>query len=275
MSAPLLIATDLDGTVLDARLRISARTRTALSRAEAAGIVLVPATARQILGIKMLAPQYPFSGWVASSNGAVVTHLSTGELLAEATIPPASMTGLVERVEAAVPGSAFFVVYGAGRERAAEASYRRLSQFSDHKLDPAGFPVMSRAQLTRLAANKVAVRHPDLSSADLFARLRSLLADELAVTHSGAPFVEISAGGISKAWGLERLRAHLDIPRERTLAFGDAYNDIEMLSWAGRAIAMSGAPESLLAVADEIAPSVDEDGVAIILEDVLEGALGR
>jgi Cof subfamily protein (haloacid dehalogenase superfamily) len=274
MSAPLLIATDLDGTVLDARLRISARTRAALSRVERAGIVLVPATARQILGIKMLAPQYPFSGWVASSNGAVVTHLTTDELLAEATIPPASMTGLVERVEAAVPGSAFFVVYGAGRQRAAEASYQRLSQFSDHKLDPAGFPVMSRAQLTGLAANKVAVRHPDLSSAELFALLRSLLV-ELAVTHSGAPFVEISAGGISKAWGLERLRAHLDIPRERTLAFGDAYNDLEMLSWAGRAIAMSGAPESLLAVADEVAPGVDEDGVAIILEDVLEGALGR
>lgn len=271
MNAPLLIATDLDGTVLDARLQISPRTQAALRRAEAAGIVLVPATARQVLGIRMLAPQYPFTKWVASSNGAVVTHLSTDELLAEATIPPSSMAGLIERVEAAVPGAAFFVVYGAGRQRAAEASYQRLSKFSDHKLDPARFPVMSRSQLTAFAANKVAVRHPDLSSAELFTCLQSVLDHDLAVTHSGAPFVEISASGVSKAWGLERLRAHLEIPRERTLAFGDAHNDIEMLAWAGRAIAMSGAPAELLAVADEVAPCVDEDGVAIVLEKVLEG----
>lgn len=75
--------------------------------------------------------------------------------------------------------------------------------------------------------------------------------------------------GVSKASGLEPLRELLGIDPAATLAIGDQRNDVEMLRWAGRGVAMGNAPEEVKAVADEVTGTVDDDGLVPILRSLL------
>jgi hydroxymethylpyrimidine pyrophosphatase-like HAD family hydrolase len=79
--------------------------------------------------------------------------------------------------------------------------------------------------------------------------------------------------GVSKGWALERLAARLGVDRKETMAIGDNWNDLGMLEWAGQGIVMANAAEELRTLARtrgwKLAPSNDEDGVAIVLEEAL------
>lgn len=99
---------------------------------------------------------------------------------------------------------------------------------------------------------------------ELLAELRALNLGGFAMTHSGAPFLEVLAEGVSKAWGLEQLCARLGVRREEVLAFGDAPNDAEMLAWAGHGVAVANAEPEALEAADEVTLSNAEDGVAVV-----------
>jgi len=83
---------------------------------------------------------------------------------------------------------------------------------------------------------------------------------------------EINARGVTKAVGLARWAAARGIDAAQVWAFGDMPNDLPMLRWAGRAIAVANAHPEVLAIVDEVCPSNDEDGVAIVVERLLESA---
>jgi hypothetical protein len=89
----------------------------------------------------------------------------------------------------------------------------------------------------------------------------------------GADCVEIGPAGIDKATGLAWLCTHLGIDPADVVAFGDEYNDHEMLRFAGHGVVMANANEHTRALADEIAPSNSDDGVAVVIERLL-AALG-
>ena len=72
-----------------------------------------------------------------------------------------------------------------------------------------------------------------------------------------------------EASALEHLRGHLSIEQHLTVAIGDGRNDIEMLTWAGRGVAMGQAPDEVIAAADEVTMSVHDDGAAHILRSLL------
>lgn len=104
---------------------------------------------------------------------------------------------------------------------------------------------------------------------ELLGELRAVDLGGYAVTHSGAPFLEVLAEGVSKAWGLAKLCETLGIAQREVLAFGDAPNDAEMLAWARRGVAMANAEPEALAAADEVTLSNAEDGVAAVIERLL------
>ena len=91
----------------------------------------------------------------------------------------------------------------------------------------------------------------------------------MALTHSGAPFLEVMAAGVDKAWGVARLCERLGIDREDVVAFGDAPNDVEMLAWAGHGVAVANAVPEAREAADEVTASDEDDGVALVLERLL------
>jgi len=82
-------------------------------------------------------------------------------------------------------------------------------------------------------------------------------------------FLEFASPDVTKAAGLDFLAEHVGFARERTVAFGDGENDIELIAWAGYGVAVANAHESVKEVADFVCPSVDDEGVAQVLEAFL------
>ena len=117
--------------------------------------------------------------------------------------------------------------------------------------------------------SKLIVQHPNLSQDDLHTLVRSICGDEATATISGKQLVEISGAGVTKAYALRALREQLGVTPNAVVAFGDMPNDIPMLEWAGRSIAVANAHPDVIQVADEVTGSNDDDGVATALERLL------
>jgi Cof subfamily protein (haloacid dehalogenase superfamily) len=264
-----LIATDLDGTLLDSSSAVSRRTRTALDAARAQGVHVVPVTARQPIGLRAIAADAGFDGWALCSNGAYAVHLADGRMLFAEELPSDTIRTLAEALRASVPGLLFASVRDAGETFVAQEGYAAIAQLSDHKRDPATMGGVPLEQVLAAPSLKFVIRHPELAPAVLFESLRALGLTGFEATLSGAPFVEVMAAGVTKATGLARLCAHLGIDRADVVAFGDALNDVEMLRWSGHGVAMAGAESVVRDAADEVTASNDDDGVALVIERLL------
>lgn len=264
-----LIATDLDGTLLSDPTTISARNRAALDAARAFGIEVVPVTARQRMGLSPITELAGFTGWALCSNGGQGIHLTTGEVLFSAYLEAGTQQAVAAALLKTLPEVMFASVREEGRVFVAQTEYAQSATFSDHKRDPAEMDVQPLTEVLAEPSLKLIVRHPELGNDDLLSLIAGLGLDGFAATHSGAPFVEVLAPGVSKAWGLEQLCRHLGIDRSEVLAFGDAPNDAEMLAWAGRGVAVANAEPVARAAADEVAASSLDDGVAQVIEAVL------
>ncbi|AZZ41396.1 HAD family phosphatase [Acidipropionibacterium jensenii] len=270
----MLIATDLDGTLLSPDGSISPRTRSAVAAAEKAGVPVVPVTARQLYGLTDL--RDGLGRWALCSNGAICWDLHAGTVLF--SLP---MTGEVARrfataLSAAAPGTVFAAIQDDGNFFASQAGYPELCTFSDHHRDPAGMPRMSLAEVTATDCLKLVARHPSLTVAQLGAVAASV-ADphQVHITSSGAGMLEVSAAGVTKDTGVSMLAERFGMTRSDVVAFGDGDNDVELLSWAPRSWAVANAVPAALAAADRVAPSNAEDGVAQVIESLLARDPGR
>lgn len=272
-----LVATDLDNTLLRSDRTVSPRTDAALRAAAAAGVAVVPVTARQRLGVLTVAPQFvelaeAFGGWAICSNGALGVDLASGKRLFEATMTISTQRDLVDRLTEAVPQVRFCAIRDGGDGFFVEEGYAELAIWADHNRDPRHMQVVDRTELTAAPNLKIVARHASLDARALLSTFASLELTGLRATSSGAPFLEISAAGIGKAYGLQRLADHLGIAAAQVVALGDGLNDLDMLDWAGLGVAVANAEPEVLAAADEIAPGCDEDGFAQVLEALLAGS---
>lgn len=264
-----LIATDLDGTLLRSDLSVSPRTRRALDVVRANGIHVVPVTARQPHGVRMIAEAAGFTEYALCGNGAHGIHLGTGETLFEAHVTEAAQRSIAQALSERVPGVLFVSVRDGGQVFVAQQGYADLAHFEDHKRWPHEMGAATLEAVLAAPSLKFIVRHASLTPRELLTELHALKLSGFAATHSGAPFLEVLAEGVSKAWGLAKLCELLDIDSSEVLAFGDAPNDAEMLAWAGRGVAMGNAEAEALAAADELTLTNDEDGVAAVLERLI------
>ncbi|MBS1675199.1 MAG: HAD family phosphatase [Actinobacteria bacterium] len=264
-----LVATDLDGTLLDPAGSVTPRVRAALDAARAAGIIVVPVTARQPIGLRAIAEQAGFDGWALCGNGAYAIHLSTHEQLFAAEIAAPVQQRIARELGERIPDLLFASVRDAGEVFVAQDGYASVAHLSDHKRDPDSMGGVPLADVLAAPSLKLVIRHRTRTPSEIFAVLRELDQTGFEATLSGAPFVEIMAEGVTKATGLSALCAELGIDQAETLALGDALNDVEMLRWAGRGVAMANAEPEALAAADEVTASNAEDGVALVLERLL------
>jgi hypothetical protein len=125
--------------------------------------------------------------------------------------------------------------------------------------------------LLAVAPVKLMLRSPGMTADELVAIAHEAVGELVEVTHSSTAdtLLEISAGGVSKGSTLAVLCDSLGITPRQVLAFGDMPNDLPMLRWAGRSVAVANAHPDVLAAADEVTASCDEDGVAQVLERLL------
>jgi Cof subfamily protein (haloacid dehalogenase superfamily) len=101
-------------------------------------------------------------------------------------------------------------------------------------------------------------------------RMFERFGDRLYISKSLPYFLEFASPDVTKASGLEFVSKHLGFSRDRTVAFGDGENDIELVDWAGYGVAVANAHERMKEVADFVCPSVEEEGVAQVLEAYLD-----
>jgi Cof subfamily protein (haloacid dehalogenase superfamily) len=264
-----LLATDLDGTLLTSDRMISARSAAAMSAATTAGIQVVWATARAQHSVRSLAVQSNFRGYAVAANGAVLIDLTDGRatIFDVQAIAPDVAAAAIEHVRALVPGVVFAVV---GPTRfIAEPAYAALCVFSDHHRDPLTMELTDSASLEDEPIVKVVARHAHMPSVDLFRRVATAGIPGITPTHSGAPYLEMAAQGVSKASGLARLCASWGIAPDEVAACGDAINDLPMLEWAGVALCPANGSPDALAVADQVLAANDDDGVARYLEHLV------
>ena len=88
----------------------------------------------------------------------------------------------------------------------------------------------------------------------------------LYISKSLPHFLEFASPQVHKGSGLDFAAERLGFSRERSVAFGDGENDVELVQWAGYGVAVANAHAKVLAVADFVCPSVDEEGVAQVIE---------
>ena len=261
-----LVATDLDGTLLRPDETVSARTRAALAAVRGAGITLVLVTGRPPRGVRRVAAGIGVGGVAICANGAVVYDLDSGVVVDQTPLAAAAAARLLHALRAALPGGLFAVE--------TEGGFRRDAGWEPAGVNADGEVVAAGAELATAPVAKLLVRHPELPFEQLAERVQGIVGDDAMVTWSGTQLVELSAAGVTKAFALERLCRRLGVAREEVVAFGDMRNDLAMLAWAGRAVAVANAEPEVRRAADEITASNLEDGVAVVLERILAKQAG-
>jgi hydroxymethylpyrimidine pyrophosphatase-like HAD family hydrolase len=257
---PKLVASDLDGTLVRSDGTLDNRTKRAIAAAESAGAVVVFCTARPHRGLTELADATGHRGVVICNNGAMLWDLHTESVIEASPLEPAIARELVALLEAEVPGGAWAVERTGG--------FGHEPGYVTRWPIPEGSTVAAVHALIAEPAVKLMLRHGSLTADDLLDRARAACGHLAELSHSSTTdaLLEISAAGVSKATALARLCDQRAIDRDDVIAFGDMPNDLPMLAWAGRSVAVANAHPDVRAAADEVTASNDEAGVALVLE---------
>jgi hydroxymethylpyrimidine pyrophosphatase-like HAD family hydrolase len=262
---PRLIATDLDGTLLRSDGTGSERTAEALRAVQSEGIRTVLVTARPPRWLDSLADLVGEGGVAICGNGAFVYDVPNRKVLSHRGIRPEAVAEIVADLRRELPGVTFAAERATGF--ALEDAYE-----SQHPVpvDAVRGPIPTA---DGGVVGKLLGRHPWMSEAEFLDRVAEVVGERGIVAYSGAGgLAEISAPGVTKAAGLESWCAELGLRAADVWVFGDMPNDLPMIAWAGTSFAVANAHPDVLAAADHVCPSNDEDGVAQILERLVSPA---
>ncbi|HEU0190684.1 MAG TPA: HAD family hydrolase [Mycobacterium sp.] len=267
MRPPALIATDVDGTLLDGNDNVTARTRAAVHAAVAAGARFILATGRPPRWIRPIVDELGFAPMAVCANGAVIYDPETDQVFSAHTLPADLLAELTEVIERVIPGAGLAVErIGERAHDAATPQFVSLPGYEHAWLSPDNTEV-SMDDLLSAPAIKLLVRKVGAASADLAKELTAQIGAAAEVTFStDNGLVEIVPAGIDKAAGVEQVIRPLGISYDEVVAFGDMPNDLSMLLRAGHGVAMGNAHPDVLAVATEVTAPNTDDGLARVLE---------
>lgn len=258
-TARRLVALDIDGTLIGQDRRVPPGTVAALDLVRAAGHHVVLATGRSLIGLGPIATRLGLvQGYAVCSNGALTIRLD-----------PTTPTGYaVVASEQFDPGPAIhraLEITPDARVAVEEVGWGwRVNTAFDpvHLNGP-----QKRAPLSNLVAapaSRVALHCPGIGH-----HRDALNATGVTATPAGQDWLDLTAQGTSKAAALEAIRTRLGVPTEQTVAVGDGTNDLEMLAWAARSVAMGHAPAVVRAAANEVTGTIEQSGAVAVLHSLL------
>ena len=262
-----LVATDIDGTLIRFGGQPSTRTLAALRAAEAAGVAVVLVTGRPPRTARVIAEALGVHGPAICANGALVVDMPAVELMRDIRIEGALAARLVSELAAAIPGIVFAWERGLDFGRDEAWPFPALGPVERTLPGAVMGPVQPQAAkgLSKLICY-LAGADPDV----VVGHVREVLGKRAEVsTATSPPLAEITARGCDKAEALEWLCRRMGIGRREVLAIGDGPNDLPMLLWAGRGVAMGNAHAAVLEAVPERTHTHDEDGFAAVIEAVL------
>ncbi len=259
-----LVATDLDGTLLQPDGTVTPRARAALRAARARGLRIVLVTGRPPRGVRRLAVS-DCAEVAICANGALVYDPAADRLLEQHPIPTAVVRRLVLDLRQAAPGVVFAAEIG--------LAFRREPDYPQgDPLDKRDGAVEDALDFGARGVAKLLARHPRMVQKLLLPLAEAVAGDDAVVTRSGGELLEISAAGVTKASALERFCSAAGLAAADVAAIGDMVNDLSMLRWAGHAVAVANAHPDVLATADEVIGGNERDGVAAYLEGLVARA---
>jgi Cof subfamily protein (haloacid dehalogenase superfamily) len=241
------------------------RTRAAIERTRQAGIHVILVTGRMFRSVRRYALEAGLDDPVVCYQGAVVAEPTTGRWLRHVPIP----LELAREAIAVLNDEGFGMnCYVDDELYVAEITLaaRRYADFQHLVLHPVGDLL---TWLDRPPTKLVVIDEPTVLD-ELEARLKARFDRRLYISKSLPYFLEFAAPDVTKAEGLDFLARELGFVSERTVAFGDGENDVELLQWAGYGVAVENAHDRVIAAADFVCPRVDEEGVAQVLEALLD-----
>jgi Cof subfamily protein (haloacid dehalogenase superfamily) len=241
------------------------RTRAAIAATRTAGIHVVLVTGRMFQSVRPYALDAGIDDPVVCYQGAVVADPAGGSWLRHVPIPLEPAREVIAALNAAGFGLNCYVndeLYVS--EVTPEA--KRYADFQGLELHPVGNLL---DWLDHPPTKLVVIDDPDVLD-DLKQRMLERFDGRLYISKSLPYFLEFASPDVTKAAGLEFLADHLGFARERTVAFGDGENDIELVEWAGYGVAVENADDRVKQIADFVCPSVDQEGVAQVLEAYLD-----
>ena len=260
-----LIATDLDGTIVRSDGTISARTRAALGAAEEGGLVVVFVTGRPPRWMGQVSEATGHTGLAICANGAIVYDLHTEEIVQAHAMEADLARRLADLLRSEMPDVAFAI----------EQTHRfgHEPRYAPKYETPPDVVVAELDELIEGPVIKLLARHESMPTGEMARAAAKAIGDlaelNMATFSDTDGLLELSAAGVTKAFGLERFAAEHGIGPETVVAFGDMPNDLPMLAWAGHAVAVANAHPDVLAIADEVTASNDDDGVALVIERIL------
>ncbi|MDJ0463417.1 HAD family hydrolase [Streptomyces sp. H27-C3] len=259
-----LIATDLDGTLLRSDDTVSARTRDALAAITAAGAAHIIVTGRAVPWTRHILDDLGYDGLAVCGQGAQVYHAGEHRLLTSVTLDR-QLAGLaLSKIEAEIGPLAL-----AASRDGLDGAVLIGPGYQVQEGPLPYLPYTDPADLWSAPLNKVYIQHPGLSDDALAKVARETVGSLVDVVMAGAGVVEILPLGLTKATGLSLAARRLGLKASDTIAFGDMPNDIPMFGWAAHGVAMANAHEELKAVAHEVTASNEDDGIAVVLEQML------
>jgi Cof subfamily protein (haloacid dehalogenase superfamily) len=243
------------------------RTLAALARVRDAGIPVIVVTGRMVQSLRRVLeparlhdPVICYQGAaVVDADGTWLLHVPIDRELAREAIAAVEVEGYDPNVYV---GDELYV----SRITAGSRAYADFQQIPIHEVGDV------KAWLPEPPTKIVCVGDP-VALDGVGERMRARFDGRLWVTKSLPKFLEFATLGVSKGSGLEFLAERLGFSRERAIAFGDGENDVELVEWAGYGIAVENAHERVKAVANWVCPSAADEGVAQVLEALLDSSL--
>lgn len=260
---PQMIALDIDGTLVpEAATDVPDKTKEAVADVVRYGHEVVLASGRSLTGILTIAEACGLArGWAVASNGAVIARLTSTPPGFELAVPDvqtlSAYPAIVAALNARLDGLQI-AVEKVGR------GYRVDQLFPDGRLNGSQ-TVLPIPQLEAMASPRIALHAPGVRAA-LAEPLRRA---GLTVNAAAEDWIDVTPGGVSKATALETVRRRLGIAPADTVAVGDGPNDLEMLAWAARGVAMGHAPDAVIEAADEVTGTLQEHGIGQVLRSLL------
>jgi Cof subfamily protein (haloacid dehalogenase superfamily) len=243
------------------------RTREAIAATLAAGIHVILVTGRMFQSVRRYAREAGIDDPVVCYQGAVVAEPVSGRWLRHEPIPLELARETISALNDEGFGLNCYVndeLYVAEITPQAE----QYAGFQDLVVHPVGDLL---AWLQEPPTKLVVIGDPRVLEG-LKERMVARFDGRLYISTSLPYFLEFASPDVTKAAGLQFVAKHLGFSRERTVAFGDGENDIELVDWAGFGVAVDNADELVKERADFVCPSVTDEGVAQVLEAYLDSS---
>ncbi|MFC3931703.1 Cof-type HAD-IIB family hydrolase [Streptococcus dentapri] len=258
-----IIFSDIDGTLLNHDHLVTRETQQAIRACAAKNIYFVPVSARMPEAIQPIMDSIGITSPLIAYNGALI-QAQDGSVIDSKTMPADKVFEICQLIEKEDKSLAWNI-------------YSYQNWFSSHQAHNlvrneelvVGLESQTRslAELSSLnEAHKVLIMCPPEKTEQVLNKLKEQF-PELSIARSLPHLIEIMATGIDKGQAVTTLATYYDVPMAQTMAFGDNYNDLEMLETVGQGVVMGNAPEPLKECIGKVTLDHNHDGIARVLEE--------